>query len=94
MPESFLETDFRLISELLCGTRDVCLGMPDVTRSRLCVFRQYVLTGNFVDELEHGVHGDSFPAGNIEGLPGHTRYSAGEQIRVDHIADVGEIARL
>ena len=92
--KTFLETDLRLIPEMFLRARNIRLRVLDVARTRIRINRRDIFTRDFIDLLEHRIHGDPIAARHIEDLPGYTGYRAREKIRFHDVLDVCEVARL
>src|SRR5438046_7936672 len=74
--------------------RNIRLRVLDVARTRIRINRRDIFTRDFIDLLEHRIHGDPIAARHIEDLPGYTGYRARDKIRFHDVLDVCEVARL
>src|SRR5437867_5382858 len=94
IPKTFLETDLRLISEMFPRARNIRLRVLDVARTRIRINRRDILTRDFIDLMEHRIHGDPIAASHVKDLPGYHGYRARLKIGFHDVLDVCEIARL
>src|SRR5213593_3091900 len=94
IPKTFLETDLRLISEMFLRARNIRLRVLDVARTRIRINRHDIPTRDFIDLLEHRIHGDPIAASHVKDLPGYNGYRARLKIRFHDVLDVCEVARL
>src|SRR5262245_41283522 len=92
--QSFLEADLRFVSQMLSCACDIGLRMFDITASGLRINGRDVHADDFVDLMKHRIHCNSIAASDIENFPADSWYFAREQIRFNHILDVGEVTRL
>src|ERR1017187_6154640 len=92
---TFRESHYGFPAEKSFRLRDVGLTVEDVAGARRVELRLHVLTENLVHGSDEIQERDAAAAGDVEGLTECLfRCFTGEQVGVDDILDMGEIARL
>ena len=82
-----------LVAERLAGPRDVRLRVEDVAGARRPEHRVDVLAEGVRDRLEQLEQAVARPAGHVAGQRRRHRDPRREHVRLDHVVDVGEVAR-
>src|SRR5437016_13562364 len=90
--KTFFETDLRLIPEMFLRARNIRLRVLDVARTRIRISRRDIFTRDFIDLLEHRIHGDPIASRHIQDVPGYPGYRERAEIRFQHLFDECEYA--
>src|SRR5436190_6760129 len=92
--QALVEVDRGLVAEDVAGLGDVGERVAHVARARIDVEGFDLLAGQRRNPAEDLVEADALAAGYVEGLARGPRSLGGEQVGVDRVVDVGEVARM
>src|ERR1700730_4550716 len=95
-PQALFKMHFRFVAETGLGLRDVSQRVLDIAAALRVILWLSLIRRQNLQQLEGFVEIDSAAGGDVEGLPGCLvgRSGTGEQIRLDSIVDIGEVAAL
>src|ERR1051326_6150473 len=92
--QPLLESELGVVSEVFTCARDIRLGMLDIPGASLGINGGDIFSDDFVNVLQHRIHSNPTPAGNVKTFPRYTRRLTRQEVRLGNILHVCKIPRL
>src|SRR5271155_5072489 len=92
--EAFLEKDGGFVAEELLGMTDIGEGIADVSVASRFVVCLKRFSGNAAEDFPNLIERDAMPGANVKDSAGGGGSFTGQEVGLNGVVDIGEIARL
>src|SRR5271166_5213970 len=92
-PQPVFKRDEWFVTQRGSRQRNVCRGVAHISRSGWRILGFYLKAENGIEEADGLIQSGTSAGAHIDDFPGSSRRQAGTQRGINHIGNIGEIAR-